>query len=144
MRLEALYNNSIIPVFVTLTGCTALFYVLWNKEIAVAAISWLTILFIVTAIRCFIVTQYRTSKKSPEDYVYWLNIYIIGAICSGTVLGSTAYVFIVDYNIMNTGLLTMFILVMASGSIGIYSVFRRIYYGFNLPTIIPLIVFLLN
>jgi len=37
----------------------------------------------------------------------------------------------------------MFMLVVISGSIGIYSVFKRIYYALSLPIIVPLIIFLL-
>lgn len=143
LRVEALYDNSLIPVAVTFTGCAVLVFVLWNKEIAIAAISWLTLLFIIYAIRYFINTRYHASTKSHEDYAYWLNVFFIGTICSGAVLGSTAYVFSVGNNIINAGFLTMFILVLVSGSIGIYSVFQRIYYGFTIPTIIPLIIYLL-
>jgi hypothetical protein len=143
LRIETLYDNTVIPVVVTLTGCVVLAFVLWDKENTLAVISWLTLLFTVTTIRYLINVRFHGSTKSHEDYADWLNIFFVGTICSGTVLGSTAFVFGVGNNIINAGLLTMFILVLVSGSIGIYSIFKRIYFGFTIPTIVPLIIYLL-
>ena len=144
LQLDTLYYNSIVPVIVTLAGGFVLYYILLDVSNAVAAISWLTIYFIVSVIRIIAVRFYNISTKSPERHDYWLNIFFAGVVCSGTLLGSLAYIFIIDQDIINIGLLTMFILVVASGSIGIYSVFQRIYYGFNIPMLLPLIIFLLN
>ena len=71
-------------------------------------------------------------------------MFFIGALCSGSLLGSTAYIFITDYDLLNISLLMMFMLVLISGSIGIYSVFQRVYYGFAIPTIVPLAIYLLT
>ena len=144
LRVEALYNNSVIPVAVTLTGCIVLFFVLMNKQNAFPAVCWLILLITVSVIRYFIVRRYHTSEKLPEDYKHWLNVFLVGAISSGLVLGSAAHVFIIDDNIINIGLLTMFILVLNSGSIGIYSSYNRVYYGFNIPTIVPFVFFLIT
>lgn len=144
LRVEALYNNSATPVAVTLTGCVVLFFVLLNKQNLFPAILWLTLLLIVSAIRYYTVMRYHASSKAPENYNYWLTIFLTGTICSGTILGSTAYIFIVGDDIINAGLLTMFILVLNSGSIGIYSAFMRVYYGYNIPAILPLIVYMLS
>lgn len=144
LRVEALYSNTGIPVAVTLVGCVVLFFVLLNKTNMVPAISWLSILLIVSAFRYFFIKRFKASTRKPEDYKHWLMIFLIGTICSGLVLGSTAYVFIVDDDVINVGLLTMFILVLNSGSIGIYSAFKRVYYGFNIPVIVPLIFYFIS
>ena len=143
IRIDALYNHSTNPVAVTFTGCAILVFVLWDKEIAIRAISWLALLLLVSSVRYLINIRYHSSKKSLEDYADWLNIFFVGVIFSGTVLGSAAFVFNIGNNIINAGLLTMFILVLVSGSIGIYSVFQRIYFGFTIPAIVPLIIYLL-
>ena len=57
LRVEALYNNSVIPVAVTLTGCVVLFFVLLNNQNQFAAVSWLTVLLIVSAVRYLISGQ---------------------------------------------------------------------------------------
>ena len=140
-RLNTLYYNSIVPVIVTAAGGFVLYYILWNESNAIATNSWLTIYIIVSAIRIIIIRFYNISTKSPEDHDYWLNIYFVGAVCAGTLLGSLAYIFIIDQDIVNMGLLSMFVLVVASGSIGMYSIYNRIYYGFNIPMLLPLIIF---
>ena len=142
LRLNTLYHNSIVPVIVTMAGGFVLYYILWNESNRLATISWLTIYIIVSAIRIIIIRFYNISTKSPEDHDYWLNIYFVGAVCAGTLLGSLAYIFIIDQDIINMGLLSMFVLVVASGSIGMYSIYNRIYYGFNIPMLLPLIIFL--
>lgn len=144
LRLETLYNNSITPVFVTLIGGTVLFFVFWHKEIAVAAISWQILLLIISAIRYFITIRFQALTKSPDNYNYCLNIFFVQVICSGVLMGSIPYVFIVDNDIINIGLITMYILVFASGSVAIYSVFHRVYYGFTVPAAVLLIIYLLN
>ena len=143
LRVEALYDHSVIPVAISLIGSTVLCIALWDAKIAVAASSWLVILYIVYIIRYLTVTRYHATIKRPEDYTYWLNIFLIGALCSGTMLGSAVYIFIVDDDIFNIGILTMFLLILISGSTGIYSVYQRIYYAFTLPIIVPLIIFML-
>jgi len=143
LQLDTLYYSSIVPVIVTLAGGFVLYYILLDVSNTIAAISWLTIFFIVSVIRIIVIRSYNISIKSPKRYDYWLNTFFAGVVCTGTLLGSLAYIFIIDQDIINIGLLTMFILVVASGSIGIYSVYQRIYYGFNIPMLLPLIIFLL-
>lgn len=142
LRLGTLYHNSIVPIIVSLAGGFVLYYVLWDESNAISTSSWLTIYFICSAIRIIVVRYYNISTKSPENHDYWLNVFFTGAVCAGTLLGSLAYVFIIGQDVISIGLLTMFILVVASGSIGIYSIYQRIYYGFNIPMLVPLIIFL--
>jgi len=143
LQLDTLYYSSIVPIIVTLAGGFVLYYILLDVSNTIAAISWLTIFFIVSVIRIIVIRFYNISIKSPKRHDYWLNTFFAGVVCTGTLLGSLAYIFIIDQDIINIGLLTMFILVVASGSIGIYSVYQRIYYGFNIPMLLPLIIFLL-
>lgn len=144
LRVEALYCHSIIPVAVMLCGAIILICILWNTDNALALITWFVILLLVAIVRGLNIFRYRSSENKPELYPYWLNAYFYGAVFSGVVWGSTAYVLLVSDNIVDAGLLVMFILVVAAGSIGIYSIFLRVYYGFNLPAVIPLIIYLLS
>lgn len=142
LRVNALYNNAAIPVIVMLCGALGLMITLWNDRNSLSLVSWFITLFIITAIRSFIVWKYHHSDKKPEEYTYWLKIYFIGTLFSGTVWGSSAYLLPTDNSVIELGLITMFMLVVISGSIGIYSVFKRIYYALSLPTILPLLIFL--
>lgn len=144
LRVETLYNNTAIPVAVTLTGCVVLFFVLLDEKNSAAAYVWLSLLLIISFVRFLLVKRYHATQKDPDDYPHWLKLFVIGTVCSGLLLGSTAYVFIVDDDIINIGLLTMFILVLNSGSIGIYSAFKRVYYSFNIPAALPLAVYLFS
>lgn len=144
LRVEALYDHSVIPVAVMLCGASILLFILWQKSNALPLLSWFFILILITIGRYINVFQYRVSEKIPEQYIRWLNRYFFGAILSGMVWGSAAYIFITNNDIVDIGLLCMFMLVVAAGSIGIYSIFQRMYYGFNLPALIPLIIYLLS
>jgi hypothetical protein len=143
LRVNALYSNAAIPVVVLLCGAIGLMISLWDERNAVVLISWFASLVTITAVRCFIVFRYQHSSKKMEEYPFWLYIYAIGTFFSGIVWGSTAYLLPVDNSLAELGLITMFMLVVISGSIGIYSVFKRVYYALCLPTIMPLIIFLL-
>tara|TARA_R110000782_G_scaffold13730_16_gene40340 strand:- start:364 stop:822 length:459 start_codon:yes stop_codon:yes gene_type:complete len=66
----------------------------------------------------------------------------LGTLLSGLVWGSTTYLLPTEKSVIEPGLITMFMLVVISGSIGIYSVFKRVYYSLSLPAILPLILFL--
>lgn len=144
LRVEALYSHSVIPVAVMLCGALILVFILWSKTNALPLLTWFFILLLVTIGRYINVFRYRVAEKIPEQYIHWLNRYFYGAVLSGMIWGSAAYVFITSNDIVNVGLLCMFMLVVAAGSIGIYSIFQRMYYGFNLPAIIPLVVYLLS
>jgi hypothetical protein len=142
LRIDALYNNAAIPVVVMLCGAFGLIVTLWNEKNSFALLSWFITLLTITGIRCFIVWKYKHSSKSADEYPFWLNIYFIGTCFSGLVWGATAYLLPTENSIIELGLITMFMLVVISGSIGIYSVFKRIYCALSLPTIMPLIIFL--
>ncbi|GJM05305.1 MAG: hypothetical protein DHS20C09_12960 [marine bacterium B5-7] len=142
LRVNALYNNAVIPVIVMLCGATGLTVIFWNGTNTPALISWYLTLIVITAVRCFIVFKYQRSNKKPEEYPFWLNLYFAGTLLSGLVWGATTYLLPTEKSVIELGLITMFMLVVISGSIGIYSVFKRIYYSLSLPTILPLILFL--
>lgn len=143
LRVDALYNNAAIPVVVMLCGALGLLVTLWDERNAYVMLSWFAALIIITVIRCLIVLKYHSSQINPEAFPLWINLYISGTLLSGIVWGTTAYVLPVENNIIELGIITMFMLVVISASIGIYSVFKRIYYALSLPIIVPLILFLL-
>jgi len=143
LRVNALFNNASIPVVVMLCGAFGLLITLWDEKNAFAQILWFFTLITITAVRCFIVWKYHKSDNSPEEYPYWLNLYFIGTLFSGITWGSTAYLLPTNNSEFELGLITMFMLVVIAGSIGIYTVFKRIYYALSLPTIMSLIIFLL-
>jgi hypothetical protein len=142
LRVNALYNNAAIPVVVMLCGAFGLTVTLWDERNSFMLLAWFFTLVIITAIRCFIVWKYHQSDQKPDEYPFWLNIYFIGTLVSGAIWGSTSLLLPTEYNVIEMGLITMFMLVVISGSIGIYSVFKRVYYALSLPTILPLIIFL--
>jgi len=142
LRVDALYNNAAIPVVVKLCGALGLLIAFWDERNTYALFLWFTVAIIITVMCCLIVLKYHSTQKRLEKYPFWLNMYFIGTLFSGIVCGTTAYVLPVENNIIELGIITMFMLVVISGSIGIYSVFKRIYYAFSLPIIVPLIIFL--
>ncbi len=143
LRVNALYNHAGIPVLVMLCGAFGLTITLWDERNAFAQLLWFISLITITAVRCFIVWKYHQSDKRAERYPFWLNLYFIGTCFSGVVWGSTAYLLPVEDSVIELGLITMFMLVVIAGSIGIYTVFKRIYYALSIFTIVPLIIFLL-
>lgn len=142
IRVNALYNNAATPVIVMLCGAVGLATTFWDATNSTALISWFSILFIITAARCFLVFKYHRTEIRPEQYPYWLDLYFVGTMLSGFAWGSTAYLLPIENSPIELGLITMFMLVVISGSIGIYSIFKRVYYALSLPTILPLIFFL--
>ena len=142
LRVSALYNNAATPVVVMLCGALGLVITLWNENNSTSIISWFIALVAITLVRCAIVWKYHQKEQKPETYPYWLNIYFIGTLFSGMAWGSTAFLLPSDFNILELGLIAMFMLVVISGSIGIYSVFKRIYYALSLPSILPFIILL--
>lgn len=143
LRVNALYNNAAIPVIVMLCGAFGLVITLWDEINSTVILAWFVTLVIITAGRCFIVWKYHQSETKADEYAYWLNLYFVGTLLSGLAWGSTAYLLPTDPTIIEMGLISMFMLVVISGSIGIYSVFKRVYYALSLPTIVPLIFLLL-
>ena len=143
LKVDAIYNNASIPVIVMLVGALGLIITLWDARNTYAILSWFTALVVITLIRYLIFLRYKKTHKEPEHYTYWLNTFIYGAIVSASVWGTTAYILPVNNNVIDLGLITMFMLIIAAGAIGIYSVYRRVYYASCLPAIVPLILFLL-
>jgi len=143
LRVDAIYSHVTIPVIVMLCAALGMVITLWDERNVHALLGWFIALIIITYIRYLIVAKYHASKKLPEQYSYWLNIYLLGTFVSAIVWGTTAYVLPAENNLIELGFITMLMLIVISGSIGIYSVFRRVYYTLCLPAIVPLILFLL-
>jgi cytochrome bd-type quinol oxidase subunit 2 len=144
LRVEALYNHGVMAAIITLLGVLLLFIVCSDNSFTIEKKIWLFLLSILSIVRYLTVRFYKSSKKSAEEYPLWLNIYFIGVICSGSIIGASPYIYIDENNTTHINLLITFSLVLFSGSIRIFSVFQRIYYGFNLPLIVPLIIYLLT
>jgi hypothetical protein len=144
LRVDTLYSHSVIPVAVTLCGASLLTVIFWNNKNIPGLLAWFTLLLLITGVRYYFVNRYHNTSRKPGEYRYWLNIYFAGAILAGMVWGTSPYIIVNDKNIADIVLLNMFILVLISGSIGIYCIFQRIYFGFNIPAIVPLIFYLLT
>lgn len=144
LRVEALYNHGVIPSVVTLIGALIIFFIFRGEELTGYQISWLVLLLIISMGRYFTVWLYKTIDVPAENYRSWLNLYFAGVVLTGSVIGSFVFIFSEHGEIYDIYLLTMFFLVLLSGSIGIFSIYQRIYYGFNLPLIIPLIAYLFS
>ena len=142
LRVDALYNNAVIPVIAMLCGALGLLITFWDKNNSSVLLLWFGAMIITTVGRCLIVLKYHSSPKKTEDYPFWLNLYFSGTFISGCIWGTTSYLLPVENSVTELGLITMFMLVAISASIGIYSVFKRVYYALSLPTILSLIFFL--
>ena len=143
-RVDALYRQSIATISASVTAALILIIVLWGEVAASRLMSWFLILLLITCIRIFYVYKYKSLGQEQKDYDYWLRVYLIGAIAFGIMWGLIIYIFMLNENIIYMGFMLLCICGLVAGSVASYSVFHSVFYGLNLPAVIPIIIYLFS
>ncbi len=88
-RVRQLYKQSHIGIIASLANSIILIALLWGLVPHSASIIWVSVMLLITALRCALFYRYRRSSLTPANAGGFSTGFIIGASLYGMVWGSS-------------------------------------------------------
>ena len=143
-RTEVLYEQSLPTIVASFVAAIILVVILFGEIAGKALFTWFAVFLLLSAIRVYGIIQFNYSSTRIDNHDLWLSRYVLGAFLSGMMWGMTGFIFMPGLDIIYTAFITLCVSGLVAGSIPSYSVYHGVYYGFNIPAITPLIIYLLT
>ena len=143
-RIDVLYEQSLPTIIASQTAAIILLFILWGHSEISSLVIWFGLFLLLTGVRLYGIYSYKHSSSIYDQQDIWLKRYIIGAFLSGCMWGATGFILISNIDIIYTGFITLCVCGLVAGSIPSYSIYHSVYFSFNLPAIIPLLLYLLS
>jgi len=135
---QMLYQNAGGATSGSTINAILITYVLWPEFPAAQLLVWFIAGMLVNGVRWFVVHQFRR-ESNEERTSYWLTIYRILALLSGTVYGILAWFFFYPEQIVYQVLVILLVGGMGAAAVGTHGVDKVTYRAFMLSAMIPLI-----
>jgi len=137
---KTLIIHSNMPVMLggSLIGCLPLALFLWSDLYAVSLIVWVSVIYIFTLFRFLHYRSLNVKTASIERIKKQQKVYLIFALCSGIIWGSSGIIFFNPNVVTEFSFLMLLLVAMISSSMTSLSSRPIIYAAFALPTILPL------
>ncbi len=143
-QIRALYKQSPFVFFSVLAVTFIVAIYFWNQVDRRVLISWVVINLIFTIARVVLVKSFHRVKPQGEALVKWGLIFSLSSVLSGIIWGTIAFLFMDTSDVINTLFTVLVLIGMASGSQVSLSTFLPAFFGFGLPTLLPLAVILFS
>ncbi|MCF6217734.1 MAG: hybrid sensor histidine kinase/response regulator [Gammaproteobacteria bacterium] len=143
-QIRALYQQSPFVLFSVLavTFIVAIFF--WEQVDHKLLISWVVINVTLTFARVVLVKSFHRVNPQGAILVKWGLLFSFSSVLSGIIWGQIAVLFMDTRDVINTLFAVLVLVGMASGSQISLSTFLPAYFGFGVPTLLPLAVVLFN
>ncbi len=143
-QIRALYQQSPFVFFSVLavTFIVAIFF--WEQVDHSLLISWVVINLSLTFARVMLVKSFHRVNPQGTTLVKWGLVFSLSSVLSGVIWGQIAVLFMDTRDVINTLFAVLVLVGMASGSQISLSTFLPAYFGFGVPTLLPLAVVLFN
>ncbi len=143
-QIRALYQQSPFVLFSVLavTFIVAIFF--WEQVDHQLLISWVVVNLSLTFARVVLVKSFQRVNPQGSTLVKWGLLFSFSSLLSGVIWGQIAVLFMDTGDLINTLFSVLVIIGMASGSQVSLSTFLPAYFGFGVPTLLPLAVVLFN
>ena len=143
-QIRSLYRQSPFVFFSVLavTFFVAVFF--WDQADHQLLITWVVANLSLTIARVILVKSFHRIKPQGRALVKWGLVFSLSSVLSGIIWGQIAFLFMDTKDVMST-LFTILVLIgMASGSQVSLSTFLPAFFGFGLPTLLPLAIVLFD
>jgi signal transduction histidine kinase/CheY-like chemotaxis protein len=102
--------------------------------------AWLAAILLNQAWRFELVRRYRAAAPGPAERERWGRAWALGSTVAGSLWGAAGVVWFVPGDPSHQALLIVCLFGVALGGINLTAVYKASFYGFVLPTLLPLIV----
>ena len=139
-QVQHLYRLSPAGYLGTLINASIITYALWNIVDNASLAGWLVAVMAITSGRYLLYRAYMRAPGSHAEPNVWANRFFIGATVMGVLWGVLGTVLYPHHSMPHQFLVIFVVGGMVLAAAGVLSTVKRIFYGFTLPAVIPLIM----
>jgi len=139
-QVRELYKQSHIGVIASLVNALILAAILWDLVPRWATLTWICVMFFVTALRYTLFYRYRRLSLRPGNAGRWSNAFLIGVAFYGVIWGYAGIFLFPLESIAHQAFLVFALGGMVTGAAAVFSVILKVYFAFALPALIPTIL----
>jgi signal transduction histidine kinase len=138
-QVRVLYRQARVVFIPNVVATPAIVYVLWSALPHVALLSWLAAMYLVTALRAFLVWMYGRVPREGEENRRWGWALAAMNMVSGAGWGAAGFYFVGYSDPLSQAFVIVTLAAMASGGVGSLSAFFPAYAMFAIACVGPLI-----
>ncbi|MGD9040260.1 MAG: PAS domain S-box protein, partial [Desulfobacteraceae bacterium] len=139
-RVRQVYKQSHIGVVASLANSIILIALLWDLVPHSAAVIWVSVMVLMSALRYALFYRYRRSSLTPVNAGRFSMGFIIGVSLYGVVWGSSGVFLFPSESIAHQAFLALMLGGMVVGAAAVFSIVMKAYFAFALPALIPIIL----
>ena len=139
-QVRHLYRLSPAGYLGTLINASIITYALWNIVDNAVLVGWFVAVMATTCGRYLLYRAYLTAPGLHAEPNAWANRFFIGATAMGALWGMLGTALFPHHSMPHQFLVIFVVGGMVLAAAGVLSTVKRIFYGFTLPAVIPLIM----
>jgi len=141
-QVRHLYRLSPAGYLGTLVNASIVTFALWTVVDHVAVATWFTLVLGITFGRYLLYWAYVAASDPAANARRWANRFFVGATAMGCMWGLLGTVLFPYGSVPHQFLVIFVIGGMVMSAAGVLSTVKRVFYGFTLPAVVPLILVL--
>ena len=142
-QVELLYDQLRVGQAGSIASALFLAGVFWTITPHAILIFWLTLVFVISAFRFYLIHRFERCYGGNEQAGYWLRLFVVGAAASGITWGMATIILVPDRSISHISFVLLWIGGLSAGAVAAYSVIKRAFLAFTLPALLPTAIYLL-
>ncbi len=139
-QVRQLYKQSHLGIIASLVNALILAAILWDLVPHWASITWICVMFFVTALRYALFYRYRRLSLSSGNAGRWCNGFLIGVALYGMIWGYAGISLFPVESIAHQAFLVFALGGMVTGAAAVFSVVMKVYFAYALPALIPVML----
>ncbi len=143
-KLDQLHSNQKLGHIGTLVNAFILAAVQWRHVSRSIIIAWLGLIVLVTSGRTLLTWRYGRRPDDGGSLFFWGRLHLIGIFASGTVWGLAGIFLCPVYSNAHQMFTAFTIGGLIAGASATYSAFRRSFFAFSLPALLPITIYFLT
>jgi diguanylate cyclase (GGDEF)-like protein/PAS domain S-box-containing protein len=141
-QVRHLYRLSPAGYLGTLINASIMTFALWNVVDNAVLAGWFTLVAAITSGRYLLYRAYVAAAAPDPAARSWANRFFVGATAMGCMWGMLSAVLFPHGSLPHQLLVIFVIGGMVMSAAGVLSTVKRVFYGFTLPAVVPLIMVL--
>jgi len=143
-QIKLLYQQASKALLATLIISLVLVFVFYNYVSKHWALGWLAAIYLLAAIRFFVIQSYFRNNPSTTESSIWGKFFIAGLLLSGILWGFAGGIFFVTSSALHQLFLAYLLGGMVAGAMATLSSYRSAFLVFAIPAILPFSYLILN
>jgi len=139
-QVRQLYGAIPLTVVSVLAGAGVLAAVLWPLNDPRLVLSWLFVVFLVTAARIVLAQAFKRSAPASDDIERWGRYFVVGTFASGITWGGGSIILFPEGATEYQAFIAFMLGGLAAGAVTTLAILPIAFFAFLVPALLPLLV----